>query len=360
MNPDVITCNFSVALPSGAAAPDWFMYAPGGVVKSQPAVNGEAVGEVEVTITAATAAALQRDLAAFMAEGGPQPFFDFDHANGPRAAMPLEFAWRDAPAPGVWVRVRWTPQGEAAVIRAPHQAPAYSHFSPRAAFDKKTGRITGLLPRAAGLAAGGLVNDPGFSTISPLTAGKAAAHAAPDNKNKNNTMTKEMQALVAAGVLTAEEAATDTAAATLTARLAELKAAKPAASPDNSAAVAELTARLNTTTAELTAMKGRAADAFVAGLQRDGKIPPQAAATAALWKKNWLLDPAGTESAATELVAAKALGATLTTEESAAQTAAGRGDIIAAKAQALQAANSALSWDAAWKAAAAEVNAANQ
>lgn len=343
--------------PDAAMAPDWIMYVPGG--RSEIAAHLDGRREV-LTVTAdrETAEVLQRDLSARRAAGGPQPYFDFDHQSGRRSGAPQEFAWRDGDKPGVYARVKWTTAGAQAVTAAAGQEPDYTHFSPRANFDDKTGRILGLMPGDRGNAAGGLVNDPAFERISAvaLTAAKAAQAAEHQNETP---MSKEVMATLAkAGLLSDEEAKAANAHELLASRVNALKTT-PAKTGDETETT-ELKASLATMKTELAAMKATAADGFVRELTASGKIPPRAEGIKTMWRNAHLANPAQAETDAKELTASKALGEAMTDDN---DTGGDGGDAplngpaVTARAQELLANKAASTPAAAWEQAAAELRA---
>jgi hypothetical protein len=209
----------AVALPAAAAtAPEWIMYMPGGAHHIDP----EEGGERSLHITAADAVTLNDDLQRLIAAGGPPPFFGFDHVNGRASAWPQEIAWRDG---NVMARVRWTPDGEAAVtVKSAGQLPAYRYFSPGFRVNKTTGRITGLWPSEAG----SLVNDPAFRAIARVSASQTktvSAPADPNQRNENQNMKLQLIAdtAIKCGLLTITEAAGDSAGTLLEERVNALR-----------------------------------------------------------------------------------------------------------------------------------------
>jgi len=128
-------------------APDWIMFAPAGKQSIQAKLDGKP-SRLTITVDADGASALQRDLEARKADGGPQPFFDLHHDAREAAAYPQEFEWREGS--GIWARVIWTPMGlEATKCDPPNGIlPSVRYFSPRCAVVR--GRIVGLLDSSSG------------------------------------------------------------------------------------------------------------------------------------------------------------------------------------------------------------------
>lgn len=317
------TSNITASDAPPAITPQWIMYLPGGWHTPQAKVDGKAASP-KVYVDEETAEDLQRDLQRMRAEPGANPFFDFDHDAEERAAEPLEFAWMDynqGRRPGVYARVRWTNKGALAVTATRDEAPQYSHFSPRCAYDAETKRVTGLMPRSAGLSAGGLVNDPAFETISALTGQKAAAQAAP-TKTKEEPMKKELlAALAAAGLLTEAEADTTNAHELLARRITALKKGDGSAVSELTAKHADATAELARVTAELTAAREQLADAFVKELEASRKVAPLATEVKDKLKAQYLKDPAATELLCSLMPAApNVTGDAVTTEQDAGHT----------------------------------------
>lgn len=362
-----LLCFRATEIPDNTRPPDWIMFAPAGQQTISARLDGKE-RVLPVTVDAATADALQRDLQARLAAGGPAPFFDFHHDARDASGYPQAFEWRPD---GVWVRVQWTPAGAAAITAAVGQRPTIRYFSPRANYDERTGRITGLLPAAAGNAAGGLVSDPAFQSISPLTAAKAAAGADPTGTTNTDTTTTKMdyskiiQALVASGLMTQEECDGAEAGTIATQRLGELTAMKPKAMACAKAEeeATRLQSELTAAKAEVTRLTGDAADAFVRELQCSGKIPPKATETAGLWKSQFLANPDAARRAAAELTASRTVTAgALTTDDDGAASGTPPPPVdfsaVSVRARELLASRSASTWDTAFDMATNEARAA--
>lgn len=194
------------------AAPEWFMYAPGGI----HTVYGERAGvptKVVLKIGPETADTLNKVLKARLALG-EKPMFDFNHEGGAASGHPQEFAWRETPRPGVFCRNAWSNQGNDAVVGR-----AFTSFSPEiipTTYNTSEKNPAGI--KTAPLIMGGLVNDPAFKKIAPLM-GR-------NSKLMQKTLEELQAELDAANSeltgLKARPAAAAAAAATLTAREARI------------------------------------------------------------------------------------------------------------------------------------------
>lgn len=271
----------ALALPAAAlTAPEWLHYMPAGKQTISAARDGQPA-TIELTVNAAAAAALQADLVRLIGAGGPPPFFGFDHVDGRASAWPQEFAWR---ADGIWARLTWTPDGEAAVtVKAAGQLPAYRYFSPSFLINRQTGLITGLCPSEAG----SLVNNPAFRALARVTANNLPAPAA-DNP-KNNTMKHEAiaAAAITAGLLTPEEAAGETAGTLTTQRLQALQA-DASIKASQATELATVTARAVAAETALAAQRETAAESAIQDAVKAGQIAPQDKDTQAFWKASLL------------------------------------------------------------------------
>jgi len=357
--PNELICFHATELPSSGKPPEWIMYAPAGENRITAHLDGK-MRKLRVTVDKETAEVLQRDLLARRAAGGPQPFFDFHHEGKDAAGYPQEFTWDNTR--GVLCRTEWSPAGAAAITCAKGQRPAIRYFSPRAGYDDEAERITGLMPEETGNAAGGLVSDPAFTRISPLTAAKAAAQAADQTKQTEDMTKPNLAAFVAAGLLTQVEADNDNALELLATRAKELKdKAHTPDKPDDSK-VTELTASVASLQTELKAAKQRAGTKFVKELCASGKIPPAAEKLKARWLKDYMEDPDAAEEAAKELTATKALNPNpLTDDTDIAATGTANApdpDRVLAKANELVASKAYPNLEAAWNAAVNAVKAA--
>jgi hypothetical protein len=287
-------------------APDWIMFAPAGKQSIQAKLDGKP-SRLTITVDADGASALQRDLEARKAEGGPQPFFDLHHDAREAAAYPQEFEWREGS--GIWARVIWTPMGLEATKCDPSNGilPSVRYFSPRCAVVR--GRIVGLLDSSSGNAAGGLVSDPAFERIAPLVAAKQptptnmdkqrlmkALGKAEDAEMEDEDLMLELEA-ACAGYMKGKDME-----AGMAKKMDELTASKAVVDSE----VANLQTELEAARAEISKARESAADSFVSELVASGKIPPKAASIHKLYRTQFLTDSAAALEAAKELTAAHA------------------------------------------------------
>lgn len=272
----------AVAIEAGQTAPDWIMYLPAGEHVVYASEDGKPA-ERKYTIDRGVSEVLQASLTTAVQAGGPPPYFGFDHVDGRAAAWPQEFAWRDS---GVWARVTWTPAGAAAVtIRAAGQLPEYRFFSPSFRRDRRSGKITGIWPSEAG----SLVNNPAFRGIARVAAKQAVSAIPADQTNEPNKMKKDLiaEAAVRCGLLTAEEAAGDTAGTLLESRYTEARSAV-SVKASQATELATVKARAETAEAALQTHREAAADARITAAVGDGRIPPKDEETKTFWRNSLL------------------------------------------------------------------------
>jgi hypothetical protein len=299
-------------------------------------------------VDAEGAAALQRDLEARKADGGPQPFFDLHHDAREAAAYPQEFEWREGS--GIWARVIWTPMGlEATKCDVPNGIlPSVRYFSPRCAVVR--GRIVGLLDSSSGNAAGGLVSDPAFEKIAPLVAAKQptttnmdkqrlmkALGKAEDAEMEDEDLMLELEAACASHMKGKDMEAG------MAKKVEEITASKAVVDSE----VVSLKSELEAARAEIGKARESAADSFVSELIASGKIPPKASGIHKLYRTQFLTDSAAALEAAKELTAAHAPdGKRITNDDP--QSKPLDGAARQAKAQELLASKKAPSFAAAW------------
>jgi len=273
----------SAAIPLPAATgrpPEWIQYMPPGGTTITATVNGKA-RTIQAIADAAGAAALQADLVRQIA-AGPAPFFDFDHDGGRASAWPQEFKW-DA-TQGIMARVEWSQSGAAAVTCSEGCRADYRYFSPQWNIDLKTGRVLGLLER---LSAGAICNNPAFRNIAAISARAAetlsAQPAEPNNQKENETNMKLQaiaDAVVAAGIISAQDAAGENAGQLVTAKLTELNGKVSAAAAAAKQQPAE-SAELTTLREEVNALRRSNAETIVAACA--DRLPPKDAEGKAWW-----------------------------------------------------------------------------
>jgi outer membrane murein-binding lipoprotein Lpp len=336
-------------------APEWIMYAPAGRNSISAKVNGKPA-RVTITVEEDAAKALQADLMARKAAGGPQPFFDFHHDGREASAYPKEFQWRED---GVWARVKWTHAGLLATKADPENGIAASvpYFSPRCAI--ANGRIVGLMDASTGNAAGGLVSDPAFERIKPAA---LVASLTPNPDNIMDPMKARMRKMleIEDGVEMDDEELMSKLEAAMcgygkkkdmsAAKVADLEAAKASAESERDAIKAELAAAK----AELEAARTEAAESFVAELVASGKVPPKSETRKEFLRKSFLADPEGTRAYAAELTASNPGNERITDDSNAknpGESPADKGTLRSAKANELLAAKAAPTFEAAWQVA---------
>ena len=329
-------------------APEWIMYAPAGRNNISAKVDGRP-SKVTITVEEDAAKALQSDLEARKAKGGPQPYFDFHHDGREASAYPKEFQWRED---GVWARVKWTHAGLLATKSDPENGIAASvpYFSPRCAI--ANGRIVGLMDASTGNAAGGLVSDPAFEKITPAA---LVASLTPNPDNIMDPMKARMRKMlnIEDGVeIEDEELMSKLEAAMCGAtKKTDMMAAKVS---DLEASKATAEKELATLKTELEAARAEAAESFVSELVASHKIAPKAEKMKASIKKLFLANPAEARDFASELVASNP-GAERITDEGNTKSAgeADKGSLRQAKASEILAAKAAPTFEAAWESACA-------
>lgn len=235
-----------------AGQPFWFQYMPPG----RHDIAAKVGGKLSVRVDALACAALQADLERRLKEN-VIPFFDFDHDGRAASMHPRRFEYRGAEAAGgIWCEAVPTVAGAEAIAGKSHR-----YFSPFFAVSKD-GRVVGLSP--LGPNCGGLVNDPAFTRILPVAAGKDQS---PDEGTTNEDNMKPNQlavfaVLAARGLLTDTEAAADNAAETLTSRLDGMAAAAGNASDS-----------AETLRTELAEMRRMHAETQLAAAAAAGRLP---------------------------------------------------------------------------------------
>jgi hypothetical protein len=327
--------------------PEWIMYAPAGAQTIHAKLNGKP-SKVKITVDQSGAEALQRDLEARKAEGGPPPFFDLHHDAREAAAYPEAFEWREN---GIWARVRWTPAGLEATKHDLETGtlPSVRYFSPRCAV--ASGRIVGLLPAESGNAAGGLVSDPAFVRIAPLVASKN-----PTDNNMDKLRLMKMLGLDESAEMDDEKLYSELESAF--ADYKKMKGDMPAMEKekaDMEAEAGKMKEDLAAAKAELQAAKASEAESFVQSLVASGKVPPKAEGVQRLWRSQYLADSAAALEASKELVASSSgIGGRITDEGAEkSDKSSPIGDRIYKKASELVA-SKAMSWDDAMRFARAE------
>ncbi len=270
---DAVTAR--VSLPFAEGAPGWLMWMPGGTHEITASRRGQPI-TLTMAVGPEDAAAMQRSLRDHLAGGRQRPFFDFDHSGGAASAWPVEFAWREAPEPGIWARVEWSDAGRAAVAGKTYRA-----FSPK-------WYPTASHPahiESAPLNMGGLVNDPAFREISPIWASSARqSDNSVDPKPMNDTEKAALQARIVELETQKSELEADAAGAEKDAALEAAAAEKAALAAENAKLKEAAEARAR-----------RDADACIASAVSRGAIAPKDEAGQDKWRKLILADPANAE-----------------------------------------------------------------
>ena len=204
-----------------------------------------------VEITPAAAAAMQANLAGAnqLRAGKQRCYFDFDHAEqGPAAAWPVRFYWRDGEAPGVYCQAELSQAGADAIM-----GKCYRSVSP--VFTVDASKPAQVIPSPEPfLCLGSLVNEPAFHDIEPLWASESKPITAPgvpvaaaDNQQlSESTMSEQAQAVAASESATAAAAlkASEAKTINLQAEVEKLRAADALRrKADAEAAVAEAVKR---------------------------------------------------------------------------------------------------------------------
>lgn len=168
------------------------MYMPAGTHSITPSQNGRAV-RVEVFVDASAAAALESQRASLAAKG-KKPYFDFNHEDREASFWPVQFFWKDSPAPGVYARGEWTDLGETGI-----KGKRWRQFSPVFHVDSVTATPSRIVSHDyAKPNMGGLVNNAAFTDISPLWGKEHASPALDKNTNQKDTMKPAIEIVASA------------------------------------------------------------------------------------------------------------------------------------------------------------------
>lgn len=155
-----------------AEPPEWLMWMPAGIHNISANRADGAPWEGTVNVTRDTAALVARRIRELTAES-KRPYLDFDHEGKAASAWPIDAAWQDSPAPGVYVRVEWSKPGQEAIAGKTHRS-----FSP-SFFVDASGNVSDIP-----LDMGGLVNDQAFHAMKPFFAAQAASHQTETNMSE--------------------------------------------------------------------------------------------------------------------------------------------------------------------------------
>lgn len=210
---------------------------------------------------------------------GRRPYLDFNHAGGAAAGRVTAVRWGgdDPILGGVRVAVDWSAEGAAAV-----KGRAYGFFSPSFLVDA-SGKVSGSTVNM-----GGLVNEPAFTAIAPVSASETQTHA---------TMTKLLAALVAAKLIPSADLDDEAAASAVTASHKAL-----------SDRVTASESRVTTLEGEVKAAAKTRAEGIVDAAAREGRIPPKDTKTREYWVNSIVTAGAPAEDALKALPVNPALG----------------------------------------------------
>jgi hypothetical protein len=253
---------------SDGKLPSEIQWMPPGRHTIQASKNGKPA-RVTVEVNADTAAAIAASFAA-MTKAGRRPYLDFNHASGPASARVKAVRWGgdDPISGGVRIETDWTSAGISSL-----QGGEYFSFSPNFLLHEKTGRVAGTTVNM-----GGLVNEPAFTSISPVAA-----------KENTDTMTKLITALVAAKLIASVELSDDEAAAQFSAAFAPFKEAKDT--------LPTIQAKLSTLEQDVIKAKESRAEALVQAAINEGRLPAKDEASKGFWKTSIVQAGATAEAA---------------------------------------------------------------
>lgn len=244
MTYDLIKALSGTALPelNGDTMPENIQWMPPGRHTIHVSRNGKPVA-LEVLVDASGAEAVAKSFDSIKSSGR-RPYIDFNHESREASAIVQSVYWGgdDPKTGGIRCKVEWTEAGAAAV-----KGKSYFSFSPTF-FVSKDGKITGTETDM-----GGLVNEPAFTNISPIT-----------GKENNNIMNELMKALKEAGI-TASESATESEAVSAVRAFASSQKTRTEA----------LEARLTEANTKIEAAEKRRAESLVQAAVERGSISPK-------------------------------------------------------------------------------------
>lgn len=246
------------------SVPQEFQYLPPGRHKVRPTKDGKPV-EIEVSVNSATVDRLNRSLDQLRASGG-DPFVDFNHDDNEASGWLQSFRWGgdDPVSGGVRALVKWTARGLESL-----KGRMYRKFSPTFFLDDD-GEIGGTT-----LNAGGLVNRPAFTSISPVVAKQDK------QTQKGEMMSDELKEALA--TIRAKETE-------LTARTQDIQAKELEIKTVN-AKVVELQQENGKLLDQLKAQAKANAETMVDAACADGRIPPKDDETRNAWVELLAADP---------------------------------------------------------------------
>lgn len=254
----------AIVSPLAAGLPTEIVYVPDGKNRITPQSHPKGIDvNVPREQGEAIAAALQADLDKLLARN-VEPWFDFEHSRKyPTSGFPKSFRYQ--PGEGIMCSVEWSRSGRIAV-----RGKDVRYFSPEVYLDEK-GIPCGLPERGP---LGGLVTEPAFREIRPVTASDA------DPSQKPPAMSAILL-LASIGLLTQEEASAEgaetlartrlTSMRTQIASLDEVKGKLTAAETERDGLKTKLTAA----EAEVKKVADKRADDLVKAAIEDGRIAPK-------------------------------------------------------------------------------------
>ncbi len=271
-------------------------YMPPGKAQKITARRGDGkVVELILDVTAKTAERLAADLERMIARAekneDDRPYLDFNHEDREASGWPKRVWWggEDPITGGVRMEVELSAAGRAAI-----QGKLFRRFSP--SFFARDGEVIGTERNM-----GGFVNRAAFKKISPMWA-KEGAEAGPASAGESGdalqTKKKEatemkllMQVLARLGLVSSADLEESAAIAQVTAKHEETQAKLTAAIAAKGTAEAE-----NTTLKDkLEASQKTNAEAIVARAVAEGKLPAQAKDIHAKWVTQIAADPTAAE-----------------------------------------------------------------
>jgi phage I-like protein len=272
------TALFAIAAPDSAIGE--FMWMPGGRQRISCFKDGQTKPvSADVEVNAGSARAIQQQLEALQAKSAHRPYFDFNHDDGPASFWPEGFAWKEAPAPGIYARGEWSDEGRKAI-----EGKTYRTFSPVFHVDNEKAKPARIVcnPNAR-LNLGGLVNDPAFKSNLPFFA-KHASELETSNPSIDPTMKQTLAELQAKLTnFEAEITALKAKAGTDTEAGLQAKEAQVALLREQIRST-ELSAKNEELNGKITKQLERQADAAIATAVARGAIPAKDDALKAKWK----------------------------------------------------------------------------
>jgi phage I-like protein len=240
----MFTAGLSAAIEPGDknALPEDIQWMPPGKFTIHAAKGGKPwTGTVTVNESGAKRVA---DAFEALKAAGRRPYIDFNHDGAAAAGYVSAVRWGgdDPKKGGIRCTVQWSDRGGSAV-----QGREYGFFSPTFSVTKD-GEVGGTFVNM-----GGLVNEPAFQEITPVT-----------GKQGSETMNELLKALFAAGIIKAANATEEEAVAAVQAHDVAHKA--------QSGKITALEADLTSAKTKIEAADKRRAEGLVQQAVKDGKI----------------------------------------------------------------------------------------